>query len=323
MKRRRFSFGVISLIAACASPVLAQAKNEICLVVPFPPGGGGDNLARSETDFLSKNLDGTVWIANRPGAGGNIGTHSLVQSKADGRTFGYITNGIMCVNPILYQTVNFDPMKDLIPIGQLSKIGLIMVLNPDALPGVTDLSSLIRYAKEHPEEVNFASSGVGTTSHLAGQYFAQVTGTQLTHIPHAGGAAALVEVLAGRIPFMIDVSSNLLPHIQKGALKALAVTTPERLAAAPEIPTMKEAGVDGYELYAWDGFVLPKGASEETVRRFSEAVTALGRSEEARKKILKLGAEPVFSDSDTFRKFIEAERPKWSSLVSQIKADNH
>jgi tripartite-type tricarboxylate transporter receptor subunit TctC len=140
---------------------------------------------------------------------------------------------------------------------------------------------------------------------------------------HAGGAAALVEVLAGRIPFMIDVSSNVLPHIRKGALKALAVTTPERLTAAPEVPTMKEAGVDGYELYAWDGFVLPKGTPAPVVEKFSNAIKALKNSEDAKQKILKLGAEPVFSGADEFAAFIAAEKPKWNSLVSEIKADSH
>lgn len=323
MKRRNFGLSLISLLLMTQAPAFAQEKKEVCLVVPFPPGGGGDNLARSEVEYLSKNLGSTVWIANRPGAGGNIGTSSVVQAAPDGKTFGYVTNGIFCVNPLLYKTTNFDPMKDLIPVGQLSKIGLIMVLNPKAIPGVTDLPSLIKYAKEHPGKVNFASSGVGTTSHLAGQYFAQVTGTKLTHIPHAGGAAALVEVLAGRIPFMIDVSSNVLPHIRKGALKALAVTTPERLTAAPEVPTMKEAGVDGYELYAWDGFVLPKGTPAPVVEKFSNAIKALKNSEDAKQKILKLGAEPVFSGADEFAAFIAAEKPKWNSLVSEIKADSH
>ena len=129
--------------------------------------------------------------------------------------------------------------------------------------------------------------------------------------------------MAGRIPFMIDVSSNVLPHIRKGALKALAVTTPERLTAAPEVPTMKEAGVDGYELYAWDGFVLPKGTPAPVVEKFSNAIKALKNSEDAKQKILKLGAEPVFSGADEFAAFIAAEKPKWNSLVSEIKADSH
>ena len=169
MKRRNFGLSLISLLLMTQVSAFAQEKKEVCLVVPFPPGGGGDNLARSEVEYLSKNLGNTVWIANRPGAGGNIGTNSVVQAAPDGKTFGYVTNGIFCVNPLLYKTTNFDPMKDLIPVGQLSKIGLIMVLNPKAIPGVTDLPSLIKYVKEHPGEVNFASSGVGTTSHLAGQ----------------------------------------------------------------------------------------------------------------------------------------------------------
>lgn len=325
MKRRSLLnfLAISSLYGGVQFSGIAQEKNDVCLIVPFPAGGGGDNLARSELEHLSKNLRATLWVANRPGAGGNIGTYALSQSKPDGKTIGYVTNGIMCVNPILYSNTKLDPLKDLIPVGQLSKIGLIMVLNPDAIKGVTNLTSLISYAKEHPEAVNFASSGVGTTSHLAGQYFAQVTGTKLTHIPHSGGAAAIVEVLSGRIPFMIDVSSNVLPHIRKGSLKALAVTTAERLSAAPDIPTMKEVGVDGYELYAWDGFVLPKGTPEEIVEKFSQAIKKLSESDEAKKKILNLGAEPVFSDSTSFKKFIASEKPKWSSLITEINKENH
>ena len=198
-----------------------------------------------------------------------------------------------------------------------------MIINPKAISGVNDMESLIRYAKEHPGEVNFASSGVGTTSHLAGQYFAQKTGTELTHIPHSGGAAAVVEVLAGRIPFMIDVSSNLLPHIKSGALKALAVTTPERLLAAPEIPTMKEAGVDGYELYAWDGFVLPKGTPEAVVERYSKAFKDLSLNPVAKERLKTLGAEPVFSDSKEFSQFINGEKGKWDQLVRDIAPERN
>ena len=173
----------------------------------------------------------------------------------------------------------------------------------------------------------FCGLGAGVVDLLSplpcGGYQTHLTVQHGEHPAHAGGAAALVEVLAGRIPFMIDVSSNVLPHIRKGALKALAVTTPERLTAAPEVPTMKEAGVDGYELYAWDGFVLPKGTPAPVVEKFSNAIKALKNSEDAKQKILKLGAEPVFSGADEFAAFIAAEKPKWNSLVSEIKADSH
>lgn len=319
MKRRSFILSVSStVLLSCGSFVSAQTGKEVSLVVPFPPGGGGDNLARAALDLFAEKYGEPIWVLNRPGAGGNIGTAAAAAAKPDGKTLAYVTNGIMCVNKKLYKNVPFDPMTDLVPVGQLSKIGLIMVLNPRTIEGVTDLPSLIKYAKEHPETVNFASSGVGTTSHLAGEYLAKRAGIKLTHIPHSGGAAALVEVMGGRIPFMIDVSSNVLPHVKSGALKALAVTTPERLSAAPEIPTMKEAGLDNYELYAWDGFALPKGVDKETVKVFSDAFHALAKDDQARRRLQNLGVEPVFSDSETFSRFIHEEQPKWDALVSQI-----
>ncbi|MCD8339090.1 MAG: tripartite tricarboxylate transporter substrate binding protein [Burkholderiales bacterium] len=303
--------------------VLAQSESSLKLTVPFPPGGGGDVLARSSLDLIGKNADKNIWVANRPGAGGNIGITQMLEEKPDGGVFGYVTNGIMCVNPYLYKNQRFDPITDLIPAGQLSKIGLVMVLNPNALPGVTDFESLIKYAKEHPKDVFFASSGVGTTSHLAGEYLAQEAGLELTHVPHAGGAAAIVEVLAGRIPFMIDVAPNVLNHVKEGTLKALAVTSNERLEAFPEVPTLKELGLKDYELYAWDGYVFPKGTPEAYVAKMSEAISSLKDNPVAQERIKNLGATPVFSNSEEFSEYIRKEQPKFKKLVERITAQSH
>ncbi len=324
MKRRDVIYGALATGFAWATVlpgfVTAQSDNGLKLTVPFPPGGGGDVLARSTLDLISNNVDRSIWVANRPGAGGNIGITQMLEEKPNGDTFGYVTNGIMCVNPYLYENQKFDPIKDLIPAGQLSKIGLVMVLNPEALPGVTDYESLIKYAKEHPKEVFFASSGTGTTSHLAGEFLAQEAGLDLTHVPHAGGAAAIVEVLAGRIPFMIDVAPNVINHVKKGTLKALAVTSDGRLEALPDVPSLKELGLKDYELYAWDGFVFPKGTPEEYVTKMSQAISELKDNPAAHERIMKLGATPVFSNSTEFSEYIQNEQPKWKKLAERIAA---
>ena len=250
--------GLLGLFLTLNLAVHAQDLNELKVVVPFPPGGGGDTFARSVADQYGKMLGKKVWVANRPGAAGNIGSMAVSEAPADGSVIGYITNGIMCANPVLYKKMKFDPLQRLKPIGQISKINLVMVLNPKAVKGVSDFDSFVKYAKSHPNVLNYASSGVGTTSHVAAEYLADKLGISLTHIPHQGGAAAMVEVMAGRIPMMIDVSSNVLPYLETGKIVPLAVTGSERLKALPNVPTLQEKGVKDYEIYAWDGFALPE-----------------------------------------------------------------
>ncbi len=276
-------------------------------------------MGRSTLDLIGKNFGKNIWVANRPGAGGNIGITHLLEEKPDGKSFGYVTNGIMCVNKSLYDSMKFDPISDLIPAGQLSRIGLVMVLNPNAIEGVTDFNGFLKYAKDNPKDVFFASSGVGTTSHLAGEFLSQTAGVELTHVPHAGGAAAVVEVLAGRIPIMIDVVTNVLPHIKKGSLKALGVTTADRMRLLPDVPTLKELGLEDYELNAWDGYVFPKGVPDETVRKMSDAIAKLRDDPRAMERILALGAEPVFSGAGEFSDYIRKEQPKWKKLADSIE----
>lgn len=320
MKRRAL---LGTMTAGLVAPMLcgkafAQSSNGIKLVIPFPAGGGGDVLGRSPLDALSRNLGKDIWVLNRPGAGGNIGTSYLIDEPQKDASFGYVTNGIMCVNRYLYNNMKFDPLTDLEPVGQISKVGLVMVLNTKAIPGVEDYESLVKYSKSHPGEMFFASSGVGTTSHLAGQFFAMQTGLNLTHVPHAGGAAAMVEVLAGRIPFMIDVAANALPHVKKGSLKAIAVTTGERLDSLPNIPTMKEIGLKDYELCAWDGYVVPKGAPKELKDQLSKALVKCRSDQKVIERIKMLGAQPVLSDGAEFAEFIKAEAQKWKTLAESI-----
>lgn len=319
--RRALLEGTLALSAVLAAgPALARSEI-VRLVVPFPAGGGGDVLARSVEQLFSKAYGAKFVVDNRPGAGGNVGTRQVAVAKPDGMTLGYVTNGIMCVNAHLYDEMGFDPMKDLVPVGLSTEIGLMAVLNPNAIPGVTDLKSLLAYAKANPGKVDFASSGNGTTSHLAGLYFAERTGTVLQHIPYRGGAAAMLDVLSGRIPLMIDVAPNAIPHVEAGKLVPLGVTTAERLPSAPNVPTLQEAGIDGFLLSAWDGFVLPKGTPEKTVKAFNAALQAALKDEAVAKRLAARGAVVKPGTPEDFRAFIEREAPKWASLVKTIRAE--
>lgn len=321
--RRAFLQGTLALSACsallAAMPAFAR-QDTVRLVVPFPAGGGGDVLARAVTEVFSQAYGTKFVVDNRPGAGGNVGTRQVAVAKPDGLTLGYVTNGIMCVNAYLYDKLGFDPMRDLVPVGLSTEIGLMAALNPKVLPGVTDLQSLIAYARANPGKVDFASSGNGTTSHLAGLYFAERTGTTLQHIPYRGGAAAMLDVLSGRIPLMIDVAPNVIPHVEAKKLTPLGVTTAERLPSAPDVPTLQEAGIEGFLLSAWDGFVLPKDTPEPIVVAFNQALQAALTDPAVAKRLAGRGAVVKPCTPEDFRAFIASEAPKWAALVRQIRA---
>ena len=243
MDRRRLLQLAGAFLAAGSAPgALFAQTTQMTMVVPFPPGGGGDILARTVSLPFSEALRENVVIFNRPGAGGNIGTGQVVKSQPDGTTIGYVTNGIMCVNPYLYDRQSFDPLKDLTPVAGLTSIGLVLAVSPKALPDVHTAADLVKHAQARPGETAFASAGPGTTSHLAGILLESEAKLDLNHIPHAGGAAAVKEVLAGRVPFLIDVMPNLLPHLKAGTLRALAVTTPSRSALLPKVRAFRQSG---------------------------------------------------------------------------------
>ena len=302
MERRRLLQLAGAFLAAGSAPgALFAQTTQMTMVVPFPPGGGGDILARTVSLPFSEALREKVVLFNRPGA-------------------GYVTNGIMCVNPYLYDRQSFDPLKDLTPVAGLTSIGLVLAVSPKALPDVHTAADLVKHAQARPGETAFASAGPGTTSHLAGILLESEAKLDLNHIPHAGGAAAVKEVLAGRVPFLIDVMPNLLPHLKAGTLRALAVTTPSRSALLPEVPTMVEAGLPGVTLYAWDGIAAPKGLSDADADRFAKAARAALNDKAVRDRLLRMGAEPQFRGPADFRQFIEAEAAKWRPLALMARA---
>jgi tripartite-type tricarboxylate transporter receptor subunit TctC len=318
MKRREILTGFAAAALGAAFPALA-AGEALQVVVPFPPGGGGDTLARAVLEPASAVMKRSIVVLNRPGAGGTVGARAAAKAKADGSTLCYVTNGILCVNAHLYPKLGFDARRELLPVCALSRIGLVMAVNVKAA-GCGTLRELLDKARANPGAVAFASAGVGTTSHLAGELLAESAGVRFNHIPHAGGAASVKEVLAGRIPFLIDVMPNVMPHVESGALAAFAVTTPERSPIAPDIPTFAELGLKGVSLFAWDGLAAPLGTPEAALRPFADAVQAALSQKEVAARFRRRGAEPLRLEGRAFADFIDGQAPVWAELARRAAA---
>ena len=302
-------------LAAWLGAAGCAGKRALSLIVPFPPGGGGDVLARSAAAALEALGGERLLVVNRPGAAGTLGAKVAARAPADGRTIVYVTNGIWCVNRFLTEDA-WNPLEVLTPVSLLSRMGLVLVLNPHVLEGVTDYASLVAYLKRHPGVVPYATAGAGTTSHMAGVRFAEQAGVRINAIAHTGGAAALTEVLAGRIPFLIDVMPNVLPQVSgNGApLRPLAVTTIVRSVHLPDVPTLSERGLTGFDLFAWDSLALPPGVSSDVTERWKRSVDAVLNSDAFKSHSARLGAEPFAVRTD-MKRFLAVETPKWAELA--------
>src|SRR6266545_1149669 len=303
-------------IACCAlvSPAAAAdyPDKPIRLVVPFPPGGGADNLARTIMPKVAEALGETIVIDNKPGAGGNVGAEIVARSAPDGYTLLYGTNGTHAINQTLYGNLRFDPIKDFAPVSRMTRIAAILTVNP-RLPAQS-VPELIRYAQANPGKVNFASAGNGTTSHLAGELFRSATGIDIVHVPYRGGAAAMTDLIAGQVQMMIDVMPNAYPMAKSGKVRALGVTTAHRFPSAPEIPTIAESGVPGFEVSAWDGILAPAGTPPAIVDKLNAAIRRALDDRDVRDALLARGAQPVAGAPEEFAKHIRTQTQKWANV---------
>jgi tripartite-type tricarboxylate transporter receptor subunit TctC len=290
----------------------------IRLVVPFPAGGGADALARTIMPRVGQSLGTSIFIDNRPGAGGNVGAEIVARAAPDGYTLLYGTNGTHAINQSLYGHLRFDPVRDFVPISRMTLIAALLVVNPD-FP-VHSVAELIREAKANPGKYNFASAGNGTTSHLAGELFRTMAGIDIVHVPYRGGAAAVTDVVGGQVPMMIDVMPNVLPMTRSGKLRALAVSTARRSAAAPEYPTIAESGLSGFEVSAWDGVLAPAGTPPAIVGRLNAAIREALADPQLRDALIARGAQPVAGTSEEFARHIAAETEKWANVVRKSGA---
>jgi tripartite-type tricarboxylate transporter receptor subunit TctC len=308
------------LLFAIPGSLLAASypDHPIRLVVPFPAGGGADTLARIVMPRVGQELGVPIIIDNRPAAGGNVGAEFVARAPPDGYTLLYGTNGTHAINAALYSNLRFDPVRDFAPISRMTTITALLVVNPD-FP-VNSVAELIQFAKSHPGEVNFASAGNGTTSHLAGELFGTMAGIDIVHVPYRGGALAIKDVMAGQVQMMIDVMPNAYPLAKSGKVRGLASTTARRSPAAPEYPTIAESGVPGYDVSAWDAIFAPAGTPPEIIDQLNLAIRRALDDPDVVRSLLAHGAQPVPSTPGELARYAAAESRKWARIVMQSGA---
>jgi tripartite-type tricarboxylate transporter receptor subunit TctC len=282
-------------------------------VVPYPPGGSTDMLARILAKELEQRLGQPVVVENKAGAGGNVGTQHVVSAKPDGYTIVMGNIGPIAINPSLYKELSYDPQKDLEPVTMLMEVPNLLVANTD-LPA-SSVKELIRYAKDSGKPINYATPGTGTSLHLAGELFASEAGIDMLQIPYKGSAPGLTDTIGGQVPIMFDNMPSALPMVKSGKLKALAITSAERSPFLPDVPTISESGLPGYQVTGWFGVLVPKGTPKEAVGRLNTEFTAILAEESVREKLLNMGGLISKTGPDTFRQFIGSESRKWANLI--------
>ena len=311
----------LALAAACNlgwAQGAAWPNKPVRIVVPFAPGGTTDILARALAPELGKAFGQTFVIDNKAGAGGNLGADLVAKSAPDGYTLLMGTVGTQSINPALFPKMPYDAVKDFAPITLVAGVPNVLVMNPAkaAAARITDVRSFIAYARANPGKLNMASSGNGTSIHLSGELFKSMTGTYMVHIPYRGSGPALLDLIGGQMDLMFDNLPSALPHIKSGKLVALAVTSAQRSAALPDVPTVAEAGpVTGFDASSWFGLVAPAGTSPEIVNRIQQETAKALASPELKERLLAQGAIPGGMTPVEFGRFIAAEAKKWAGVV--------
>jgi tripartite-type tricarboxylate transporter receptor subunit TctC len=296
--------------AACAQ---TYPSKPVRIVVGVPPGGTTDVVARLVGQKIGEQVGQQVLIDNRGGAGGNIGAELVAKSPADGYTLFLATIGTMTINPHLYRKMPFDTLKDFAAVSQLTSMPQVLAVHP-SIPAKT-LPDLVALGKAHPDRLNFASGGSGTAIHLAGELFKSMTGVKMEHVPYKGSAPAMTDLISGQVSLMFDQIVTAMPHVQNGRLRALGVTTSRRSPIAPNLPTLAESGLPGYEITTWHGLLAPAGTPRETVARLAaEAAKAL-QAADVREKFASQGVDPVSSTPEQFAAFMKSELDKWGKVV--------
>jgi len=306
-----FAFLVASLAAAAAQAQTWPSK-PVRYIVPFPPAGATDITARIMADKISGPLGQSVVVENRPGAAGNVGTEFVAKSAPDGYTILQLTVA-QSISATLYAKLNYDLEKDLAPAAMVALVPNVMIVNP-SVPA-RSVAEFIALAKAKPGKINFASSGSGTSIHMSAEMFKMLTGVDIVHIPYKGSCPALADLLGGQVDVMFDNLTSSIGHIRGGKLRALAVTTVTRYPELPELPTMQEAGVPGYEATAWFGIVVPKGTPQEVVMRINAEVNKALAQADVKEKLAQQGALARSWTPEEFGSFIHNEVVKWAKVV--------
>jgi len=298
---------------AAAQPAAPYPSRPVKLVIPFPPGGPLDIIGRAIAQKASEDWGQSVVVDNRPGAGGNIGADIVAKSPPDGYTILMGALSTHAVNPSLYAKMPYDAVKDFAPISLVAITPNVLVVNA-SLP-VGSAKEFVAYAKANSGKLSFGSGSNGSAGHLAGELFKVDTGTDIVHVPYKGGAPATQALLAGDTQFMFDNLANAMPQVKAGKLKALAVTTAERSKLAPELPTMAEAGLSGFDISTWFGLLAPAGTPKDVIAKWNAEVGKILNSPDMRERLTAQGAEPAPTTPEQFAAFIQSEIPKYARIV--------
>ncbi len=310
--RRSIAAAVLVLMAGVAS-AQAYPNRPIKIIVPFPPGGGNDTIARVVGQKLSERLGQPVVIDNRAGANGIIGLQALANSAPDGYTLGVGAAGPMAVNPSMYEHLQYDPVKDFEPITNLANFPLVLVTNAAFAPKT--IPRLITYAKANPGKVFFASPGIGNSGHLAGELFNSMAKVKTTAVQYKGNGPATADLLSGQVQMLYSSVPGVIEFVKQGRLTALAVGSNSRIAALPDVPTIAESGVPGYEAYSWVGLVAPRGTPAPIVAMLNREIVRILKDKDVEEKLIQQGAIPVGDTPAEFSAYIKAEIKKWGAVV--------
>jgi len=319
----RYLIGVVAAtIGLLAAPVQAVADayptRPVEVLVPYPPGGTADLLARLVSGKLSDQLGQSIVVINRGGAGGNIAARSVATAANDGYTLLFGNVAVFAINPNLYKKVPFDPIRDFAPISLVASVPQMLVVHP-SMP-VKSLKEFVNYVKSRPGQVNYAAAGHGSATQLAMELLQSLADIQLFRVAYKGSGPALAGIAGGQVSAMFENIPTALPFVRDSRLRALAVTSAKRSSLLPDLPTVAESGFPGFEITAWFGLQAPAGTSVPIVAKLNEAIGTVVRSDDMRERMSRLGAEPVTNTPAEFQRFIKDELAKWGALVKRSGA---
>lgn len=317
---RRLTFAIAASVALAlpAASALAQAypNKPVRLIVPYPAGGGTDFFARTVGGKLSELLGQPIIIENKPGAATIIGAEAAATSAPDGYTALIADSTTLAVNPSLYKKLPYDPIKDFSPVTLTARFAMLLVVNP-TLSKATTVQEFIEEAKKEQGKMSYASVGAGTTHHLTMELFQQRTGVKLNHVPYKGAGPAIQDVVGGQVPVMfVDLAAGR-PMINAGKLRVLAVASPKRISALPNVPTFAEQGVAQFEAWAWQGLAVPTGTPKEIIARLGTEYAKAVADPGVRQKLVEAGVEPVTSSPEEMNSYIKSETAKWAQVIKE------
>lgn len=317
MKSALIAVVCASAVVICTGALAQYPTKPITMVVPVAAGGATDVVGRIVAREMEARLKRPVIVTNNAGAGGIIGTDSVARAAPDGYTLLFAYPGVVTVVPALQPQLPYDPEKSLMPVNLLARTTFVLSVHPSVRAG--NLREFVLLAKAEPGKLNYGSGGVGTTSHLAMELFKYEAGVDIVHVPFKGAGPASNLLLAGGLSASFENIATALPRFRNGELRSLGVSSPERSPLAPDIPTVSEAGVKGFEVVSWFGVMLPAGTAREAFDRISETLSSAMRTPEFRKRLTDMGLEPVGTDAETFRAQIASEIVKWRRVVKEAK----